>query len=111
MAPSAEFRPAEKKGEMFRVAPQAIGGETKPAVFTHASSRLIFHDVTIPDNGRLRAQTAVFETLVTPLVMEGGDADTNACFAGALLGAYLGYKVLPPHWRDGLRECLARSEH
>ncbi|KAH6692474.1 ADP-ribosylglycohydrolase-domain-containing protein [Plectosphaerella plurivora] len=55
------------------------------------------------DDGRLRAQTSVFESLVTPLVMEGGDADTNACFAGALLGAYLGYKVLPPHWRDGLR--------
>jgi ADP-ribosylglycohydrolase len=60
-------------------------------------------DIVNSDNGRLRAQTAVFETLVTPLVMEGGDADTNACFAGALLGAYLGYKVLPPHWRDGLR--------
>lgn len=55
------------------------------------------------DEGRLCAQTASFETLITPLVMEGGDADTNACFAGALLGAYLGYKVLPPHWRDGLR--------
>ncbi|KAJ0135776.1 Thiol protease [Fusarium oxysporum f. sp. albedinis] len=35
--------------------------------------------------------------------MEGGDADTNACFAGALIGALLGYKVLPPHWRDGFR--------
>jgi ADP-ribosylglycohydrolase len=55
------------------------------------------------DQGKMRAQLTAFETLVTQLAMEGGDADTNACFAGALLGAYLGYKVLPPHWRDGLR--------
>jgi hypothetical protein len=34
--------------------------------------------------------------------MEGGDADTNACFAGALLGALLGYKALPGHWKHGL---------
>lgn len=45
----------------------------------------------------------IFERLITDLIMEGGDADTNACFAGALLGAFLGYKALPPHWRDGLR--------
>lgn len=43
-----------------------------------------------------------FEVLVTDLIMEGGDADTNACCAGALLGAFLGYSKLPSHWRDGL---------
>lgn len=53
--------------------------------------------------GTMSAQLEVFEALMTPLVMEAGDADTNACFAGALLGAYVGYKALPPHWRDGLR--------
>ncbi|KAJ6781743.1 hypothetical protein PWT90_07460 [Aphanocladium album] len=51
----------------------------------------------------LPSQTAVFEHLITDLVMLGGDADTNACFAGALVGAHLGFKALPPHWRDGLR--------
>ncbi|RFU74051.1 adp-ribosylglycohydrolase [Trichoderma arundinaceum] len=51
----------------------------------------------------LPTRKAVFEPLITDLIMRGGDADTNACFAGALLGAYLGYKVLPPHWRDGLK--------
>ncbi|KAF2663279.1 hypothetical protein BT63DRAFT_430466 [Microthyrium microscopicum] len=34
--------------------------------------------------------------------MEGGDADTNCCFAGALLGAFYGFKDLPPNWKDGL---------
>ncbi|KAH6990238.1 ADP-ribosylglycohydrolase-domain-containing protein [Ilyonectria destructans] len=51
----------------------------------------------------LRSQLASFEPLITDLIMEGGDADTNACFAGALLGSLLGFKALPPHWRDGLR--------
>ena len=51
----------------------------------------------------LRSQLTIFEPLITDLIMEGGDADTNAVFAGALLGALLGYKALPPHWRDGLR--------
>ncbi|KAI5462842.1 ADP-ribosylglycohydrolase-domain-containing protein [Mariannaea sp. PMI_226] len=54
-------------------------------------------------SNKLREQLAIFERLITDLTMEGGDADTNACFAGALLGSYLGFKALPPHWRDGLR--------
>lgn len=58
-------------------------------------------------------QLMLFELLITELIMYGGDADTNACFGGALLGAYLGYKALPPHWRDGLRHgtwLLEKSE-
>jgi ADP-ribosylglycohydrolase len=47
--------------------------------------------------------SAVFEDVVTTLVMQGGDADTNACCAGAMLGAWLGYELLPPHWRDGIK--------
>jgi ADP-ribosylglycohydrolase len=46
--------------------------------------------------------TSTFEMIITELVMDGGDADTNACCAGALLGAFLGYSRLPHHWRDGL---------
>lgn len=43
-----------------------------------------------------------FEDIITKLVMQGGDADTNACIAGALVGAWLGYQGLPMHWRDGM---------
>lgn len=53
-------------------------------------------------NPNLVTDLDTYESLVTPLTMEGGDADTNACIAGAVLGAHLGYKSLPPHWRDGL---------
>ncbi|KAK4206956.1 ADP-ribosylglycohydrolase [Rhypophila decipiens] len=48
------------------------------------------------------ARSNLFEELITDLIMRGGDADTNACFAGALLGAYLGYQALPDHWKHGL---------
>jgi hypothetical protein len=51
----------------------------------------------------LAAKAALFEPLMTDLIMCAGDADTNACVAGALLGAYVGYSALPGHWRDGLR--------
>ncbi|KAH7066647.1 ADP-ribosylglycohydrolase-domain-containing protein [Paraphoma chrysanthemicola] len=45
---------------------------------------------------------ALFEELTVELIMEGGDADTNAAAACALLGAYLGYARLPVHWTMGL---------
>ena len=55
--------------------------------------------------------TNTFEAIITDLIMEGGDSDTNACCAGALLGALLGYSRLPPTWRDGLmhREWMAEK--
>jgi ADP-ribosylglycohydrolase len=67
----------------------------------------------VKTNGQISTQLKIFEDLITGLTMQGGDADTNACVAGSLLGAYLGYKALPPHWRDGLRHgdwLLGKSE-
>ncbi|KAH8199360.1 hypothetical protein TruAng_006492 [Truncatella angustata] len=54
-------------------------------------------------NPSFRARLSLFENLITDLVMHGGDADTNACFAGALIGGYLGFKALPQHWWNNLR--------
>lgn len=48
--------------------------------------------------------SAIFERIITEITFEAGDADTNACAAGALLGCWLGYSALPPHWRDGMRD-------
>ncbi|GAB1317064.1 ADP-ribosylglycohydrolase-domain-containing protein [Madurella fahalii] len=53
--------------------------------------------------GALIGRSRLFEDLITDLIMRGGDADTNACFAGALLGGYLGYSSLPDHWKHGLK--------
>ncbi|KAF2279271.1 ADP-ribosylglycohydrolase [Westerdykella ornata] len=46
---------------------------------------------------------SIFEDIMADLIMEGGDADTNGAAAGALLGAWLGYSQLPPHWKNGLK--------
>jgi hypothetical protein len=44
-----------------------------------------------------------FKTAMTKLIMFGGDADTNGAVAGALMGAYCGYNLLPYEWKAGLR--------
>jgi len=36
------------------------------------------------------------------IVHEGGDADTNAAVAGALLGARFGYRAIESAWIEGL---------
>ncbi|KXK46369.1 MAG: ADP-ribosyl-[dinitrogen reductase] glycohydrolase [Bacteroidia bacterium] len=36
------------------------------------------------------------------VINEGGDADTNACVAGSILGAKFGYKAIPKKYIDGL---------
>lgn len=43
-----------------------------------------------------------FELIITDLTLEVGNADINACCAGALLGAWFGYSKFPHHWREGL---------
>ena len=53
------FRAAEKRTPMdpaaaFSMDPQTIQGETKPAIFAHPPSRIIFHDVKVPPHARLR---------------------------------------------------------
>jgi ADP-ribosylglycohydrolase len=42
---------------------------------------------------------------VCDTVMRGGDADTNAAIAGALLGAVHGASAVPARWRDRLLAC------
>ena len=36
------------------------------------------------------------------IVLSGGDADTNAAVAGAILGAKFGICHIPDEWKDGL---------
>jgi ADP-ribosylglycohydrolase len=42
---------------------------------------------------------------VTATVMIGGDTDTNAAIAGALLGAVHGREALPQSWRNAVLSC------
>lgn len=39
---------------------------------------------------------------ILKIVLSGGDADTNAAVAGAILGAKFGISPIPEEWKDGL---------
>jgi ADP-ribosyl-[dinitrogen reductase] hydrolase len=43
-----------------------------------------------------------FEDGIDRVIRTGGDTDTNACVAGALLGARFGIDEIPADWLDGL---------
>lgn len=43
-----------------------------------------------------------FEEGITKIIMEGGDADTNASVAGSILGARFGFSALPGYLIEGL---------
>ncbi|MBN3941580.1 ADP-ribosylglycohydrolase family protein [Nostoc sp. NMS9] len=43
-----------------------------------------------------------YEDGILQIIHEGGDADTNAAVAGALLGARFGYKNIPQQWVEEL---------
>lgn len=53
----------------------------------------------------------LFAEIINNVALEGGAAQANAAFAGALLGAYLGYDAIPEQARRGLshREFLMRK--
>jgi ADP-ribosylglycohydrolase len=48
-------------------------------------------------------QTYSFKRILMDIVLQGGDADTNASVAGALLGLRMGYSMLPSEWVVGLK--------
>lgn len=48
-----------------------------------------------------------FEEGVVDTVMRGGDTDTNAAIAGALLGAAHGREAIPRSWRNAVLTCRA----
>mmetsp|Transcript_94184 Transcript_94184/g.303105 ORF Transcript_94184/g.303105 Transcript_94184/m.303105 type:complete len:101 (-) Transcript_94184:22-324(-) len=45
---------------------------------------------------------AIFRRAIHTLTMAGGDADTNAAVAGALLGCLFGASALPEDWLEAL---------
>ena len=48
-----------------------------------------------------------FEAALLQTISRGGDTDTNAAIAGALLGSVLGEAAIPQGWRETVRDCLS----
>ena len=50
-----------------------------------------------------------FQLANAVLIMHGGDSDSNAAIAGALLGAVHGRDAIPQSWRRALLSCRPLS--
>jgi ADP-ribosyl-[dinitrogen reductase] hydrolase len=48
------------------------------------------------------ANEAAFQEMIHDVLLAGGDTDTNACIAGALVGALVGFNALPRAWRGAV---------
>ena len=60
------FRAAEKRTPLdpsaaFSMEPQTIKGESKPSIYAHPPSRIIFRDVVVPDHARLELSLGIKE--------------------------------------------------
>ena len=60
------FRAAEKRTPLdpsaaFSMEPQTIKGESKPSIYAHPPSRIIFHDIVVPEQARLELFLAIKE--------------------------------------------------
>ena len=53
--------------------------------------------------------TENLEEAVTDTVMRGGDTDTNAAIAGALLGAVGGRRAIPDQWETTILNCRPKA--
>ena len=52
-----------------------------------------------------------YKPVILDIILQGGDADTNAAVAGAILGTYYGYNQLPQEWLVNLRHKEFLDQH
>ena len=84
--------------------PDKIGYTLKPLGAAYAALRLQsdFKYIHMIHGTNHCVRCCFSRTIISDLVMRGGDADTNAVVAGAVLGCKLGYSCLPSDWLQGL---------
>jgi ADP-ribosyl-[dinitrogen reductase] hydrolase len=114
--PEAAWRAAtewtEDGGAAFLVRDALAVARSAPAVCDEGSEGWV----------KIALQNAFFELLHAPSLEEGvvatvrrgGDTDTNAAIAGALLGAVRGRDAVPSQWRTTVLSCRthrARARH
>jgi hypothetical protein len=58
---AAEKRTSKDPAAAFSMDPQTIKGETKPSIYAHPPSRIIFHDIKVPPRAKLELFLALRE--------------------------------------------------
>ena len=80
--------------------------ENCPPEFGHLSGWVL---VALQNAFYQALHAASFEDGIVDTVMRGGDTDTNAAIAGALLGAIHGSRGVPPQWREAVLTCRPQA--
>jgi ADP-ribosylglycohydrolase len=100
-----EVAAAHAKGPAHEVVKRAAKGVAPADYFTHPGWVLLaLH------NAFWCLQHLEFEEALVQTVGRGGDTDTNAAIAGALLGALHGRDAVPPRWILALLACRPLAE-
>jgi ADP-ribosylglycohydrolase len=94
------YAQARAGGELLEVLRSAAGAPPPSYTESQGWVRIAFQNAFYQ---LLHATT--LEEGVVDTVMRGGDTDTNAAIAGALLGAVFGRDSVPWQWRDRILSC------
>jgi ADP-ribosylglycohydrolase len=70
-------------------------GDLKHASHIYTTLSVIMYAVNVVKVSLQHKKRPSWRKTICSIVMQGGDADANAAVAGAILGAYLGFKQLP----------------
>ncbi len=97
----AEAAAGQDDGVIARALAAAAAGR-KPADFLHRQGWVV---IALQNAFYHLAHTAGIEDALVQTIAEGGDTDTNAAIAGALLGAALGRNAIPPAWVRAVMAC------
>ena len=97
----AETSISQDGGVIARTLTAAASGQ-KPSDFVHQPGWVL---IALQNAFFHLAHTGGIEEALVQTINEGGDTDTNAAIAGALLGAALGRKAIPPAWVRATMAC------
>ena len=97
----AEAASGQDGGVVARALAAAASGRP-PADFLHRQGWVV---IALQNAFFHLAHTAGIEDALARTIAEGGDTDTNAAVAGALLGAALGRLAIPPGWVRDVMAC------
>jgi len=94
---------AGKIGYTYKCVSAAFLAALKSLTSTRQNTEAIGTTANASSRSPRAASDCCFKSGVMALVVEAGDADTNATVCGALLGCHLGYGQLPRDWLAGLK--------
>ena len=100
-----EAAAAHSKGPAHEAVKRAAKGAAPTDYFTHQGWVLI-----ALQNAFWCLHELDFEEALVQTVARGGDTDTNAAIAGALLGAHYGREKVPPRWLYPILACRPLAE-